>query len=180
MGAIDGYEPLTKAELLATLRRERAELDGLIARAGGRLAEPGAAGDWTLRDLLAHLGAYERWQVLGLGGAARPLPGAPPDVDLGDVNQRNAWFHAADRERPAAAVLAEERAAYEEILRLVEARTQEDLQVVYTLGEGGRILPAAEVAGPAWPGWPLWRWIISNTYDHYRQHIPALRAWLDR
>jgi hypothetical protein len=29
------------------------------------------------------------------------------------------------------------------------------------------------------PGWTPWQFIAVHSYEHYREHTPALRAWLD-
>ncbi len=50
-------------------------------------------------------------------------------------------------------------------------------------------LPDAELEDPARTNWfvkpywdentPLWKCIAGNSYEHYRQHIPQVRSWLD-
>ena len=57
-------EPITKAGLLRELRAVRAEWDALMAEVGAaRMTEPGAAGDWSIKDVTAHLTSYSRWFV---------------------------------------------------------------------------------------------------------------------
>src|SRR5690349_8107926 len=49
-------QPITKAGLLHELRAARAEWDALIAEISpARMAEPGAASDWSVKDVIAHL-----------------------------------------------------------------------------------------------------------------------------
>jgi hypothetical protein len=46
----------TKAKLIDWARRERAGWEQLLADVGeARMSEPGPMGDWSFRDLLAHL-----------------------------------------------------------------------------------------------------------------------------
>ncbi|HEX5692552.1 MAG TPA: maleylpyruvate isomerase N-terminal domain-containing protein, partial [Roseiflexaceae bacterium] len=55
-------ESMTKAKLLETLRRERAEWDALVAQVPrDRMTIPGVAGHWSVKDVIAHLTYYERW-----------------------------------------------------------------------------------------------------------------------
>ncbi len=48
----------SKAQLQAVIWRMRADLERLVAEAGPtRMDLSGAAGDWTLKDVIAHLAA---------------------------------------------------------------------------------------------------------------------------
>jgi hypothetical protein len=73
-------EPITKAYLLRELRVARAEWDALMDEVGpARMTEPGAAGDWSVKDVTAHLASYNRWFVLAseahFRGEIPPLDG---------------------------------------------------------------------------------------------------------
>ena len=51
----------SKAEFLDTMRSERDRWEALLAEADEtQMVEPGVAGDWSLKDLVAHVTAYER------------------------------------------------------------------------------------------------------------------------
>lgn len=55
---------MTKARLLAELRAARGEWDTLMAAVGEeRMTEPGAAGDWSVKDVIAHLTSFDQWFV---------------------------------------------------------------------------------------------------------------------
>ena len=176
---VDGYAAIAKSELLATTRADRAELERLVQQTGDRLTEPGLAGDWSVKDMIAHICAYERWLVRQMGGRVRDLPEPPPTVNMNDVDQRNAWFFEIDHQRPVDDVLTEAREVYEQLLTLVEACSEEELRDTFTVDPRGNLEAYSKVEA-AWSGWPLWRWVISVTFDHYRQHLPALRAWLEQ
>ena len=63
-------QPTTKAALLERVRRERADWERLLAEVGeARMEEPGPMGQWTFKDLQAHLTA---WQRHGLAPLERP------------------------------------------------------------------------------------------------------------
>ena len=174
---VDGYKDMSKAELLTTIRRERADWEQLVEQAADRIEQSGAAGNWSVKDVVAHLCAYERWLGGLLGGPVRRLPDPPAGVDMNDLHQRNAWLHALDRERSVEDIRAEARTVHEQLVAMVAARSEEDLRTVYTFGPDDELVPAApgETTGPRWP---LWRWVVDATFDHYRQHVPSLRAWL--
>ena len=64
-------ESMTKARLLDTMQAERVRWDGLIAQAGEeRLTEPGVAGEWSVKDIIAHVTWAER-ETVGMLQAGR-------------------------------------------------------------------------------------------------------------
>lgn len=109
-------EPRNKSELIELTRRTRAEWDALLAEVGeARMDEPGVEGVWAVRDIIAHLTAYERWtavkvlaDVRGIEPTTLELYGrddAPPE-DLEDDGY-NRWVTDYQRVRPLRAVLAD-------------------------------------------------------------------------
>ena len=129
------------------------------------MTAPGAVGDWSVKDLLAHLIFWEQAPVRALRAEASGEPGQLPPDDEG-VDRLNARAVAERRERPPAEVLTEFERSYHELLEVVEPLSDEDLN------DPGRY---------AWTGGkPLWRIIAGESYLHYREHDEELRAWLDR
>src|SRR5690348_11563018 len=121
-------EPITKAYLLGELRAARAEWDALMAEIGpARMTEPGAAGDWSVKDVIAHLTSYDRWFVRAseahFRGEMPPLDG----TEGLDFEQRNQFRHQQTRGLPLAAVLAESEQVFGRLLDVVEAHTEEFL-----------------------------------------------------
>src|SRR4051794_25647756 len=91
-------EKMTKAKLLAELKSARTQWNTLIAKAIAQRSKPGlleagAAGSWSVRDLIVHLTSYDRWFVNAaeaqLCGEAPPLDG----TEWMDWDQRNAIHH---------------------------------------------------------------------------------------
>ena len=133
--------PSTKAELLATMRRVRAEWNALMAAVGeARMGEPDVVGTWSVRD------------------------DSPPD-DSG-VDAYNAWHVAFNRERPLRDVLADNERAYQSMLAVIERIEERELRDPQRF---------------AWlPGKSLWQILPNQSYNHYRMHMPAIRAWLNQ
>src|SRR5215212_7647571 len=121
-------KPITKASLLYELRSARADWDALIAEVGAaRMTEPGAAGDWSVKDVMAHLTSYSRWFVHAseahFRGEMPPLDG----TEGMDFEQRNLFWHQQDRERALADVQAESQQVFGRLLEMVEAHSEEFL-----------------------------------------------------
>lgn len=156
---------MDKATFLATLRRERAAWDALLAVASAlgaaRLTEPGINGSWSFKDIVAHVTWYEREMVMLLRTHAligSPLWELPHD-------QRNTAIFEQLRDQPLDAVLAGAHQIFAELLTLVEGLAEEDLHDASRY----RDMP---------PDWIPWEVLAGNTYTHYPEHTPAIRAWL--
>lgn len=118
----------------ALLWRMRAETERLIAEAGPtRLDLPGAMGDWTIKDAIAHLTAWRWWSVARMEGAGRDEEPSPPwGRDLAeerdaDVDRINEQFHAATRDQPLAETLRDARATFDRLEAALLALPERDL-----------------------------------------------------
>ncbi len=167
--------PAEQVTTLEKLRSARAAFDeSLVAVGVARMTQPIDDSGWSVKDIVAHIAAYERWLVAQLRGAlrgetptTRELYGTdtPPDgAEPFDIDRLN----AAMRDRDAALAL-------DEVLRAA-GRAFSDLLDV--LSEA----PADAFERPGLLDWApddaLPRLIDLQVIDHYRQHEPAIRAWI--
>jgi hypothetical protein len=159
--------PMTGARLADILRSERTQWNGLLAQVGlDRMEVPGVEGDWSVKELVAHLTWYEQGvvegarRVLSTGTFTRRRP-----ADLG-LDELNASIAAESRARPASDVLAEADEVFGQLLALIAACPEDILNDPRRLGLPEDMVP--------------WMGVANNSYAHYRQHEPALRAWLEQ
>jgi hypothetical protein len=161
-----------KAGWLEHLERTRATWEAIVAEVGeAEMVRPGAMGDWTFKDVAAHLNGWRVRTVDRLEAAARnEAPPPPPwpaelddDTDAG-VDAINRWFYERSRDRPATEVLAEARDQFRRMRVAVEAVPEEDLLT------SGRF---------SWLGdYPLSAVLQGSSEHLYEEHEPDLRAWL--
>ncbi|TAK58303.1 MAG: ClbS/DfsB family four-helix bundle protein [Dehalococcoidia bacterium] len=152
---------MNKEELLQRVRADRARLDELVASLDGtRTVQPALEGGRSVKDVLAHVSAWERLCAGWLEAAARDE--TPERAEVRDVDAFNAATFAANRDRALADVRAESAASYAAIGAAIEAT------------------PDAELASDARFGWPAWQMASSNTDEHYREHIVQIEAWLGK
>ena len=152
---------MTKNELLANIRRERAALDALVASLSeAQLTAPARDAGWSVKDVLAHIGVWERRCASWLEAVARGETPERPEVQ--DVDGTNARDYAAAKDTAAATVRAQARESHEALLRSVEA------------------LAEADLADERRFGWPAWQMASSNSDEHYREHIEQIRRWTER
>ena len=159
---------MTKSELLANIRRDRAQLDALVARVGeARMTEPALEGGRSVKDVLAHISAWEKI-CLALVRNNRPIQPPPPGESGPSTDVINQKVYEESRERPLGDVVADAERSYTDLLVLVESLSDDSLTAVLGAGQEG-----AE-ASP-----PVGQLISGNSDEHYREHIAQIERWLD-
>ena len=127
------------------------------------MIQPGVVGEWSIKDLVAHITWHEREMVGVL--KARALVGS----DLWDLPQhkRNAIIFEENHHRPLREVFAESQDVHQELVEELLKLSDEDLN------DPGRFadMPA---------DWIPWDLIAGNTYIHYQDHLKDLHEWFER
>jgi hypothetical protein len=122
-----------------------------------RLTEPGVTGDWSVKDVLAHVTTWE-------AEALKHLPlimtgGRPPRyVTFGGIDAFNAKMTDANRGRSLADVLTELDDTHARLLEFV------------------RRMPAQHFTDKS----RARRRLRLDTYAHYPEHAEAIRRWRSR
>jgi len=130
----------------------------------------GAAGFWGLKDVVAHVSAYERWLVeLFAAVKCGQLP-APSILNDPDLDKRNAVVYAANRDKSVDEVLADSREVFAKLVAALEDLPE------------GQLVNEKDTAWYIEPFWkeamPVWEAVEGDSYGHYHEHIPTIRAWL--
>ncbi|HYN87860.1 MAG TPA: DinB family protein [Ardenticatenaceae bacterium] len=151
---------MDKAKLLERLIDGRARWDEALAGIDeSHLAEPGASGEMSIKDLIAHVTWYEH-EMVGLLDQ-RALVGSEL-WGLSDA-ERNAAILAANRERPLGEVRAEAQRVFEQLVEAVRSLSDEELVDASKY----RDMPA---------DWVPWQLLADNSYEHYEHHMPDVEA----
>ena len=124
----------TKEELLTILWRMRADLERLVAEAGpSRMELPGVAGEWSIKDVIAHLTAWRWWSVARMEAAVRnEVPTPPWSAGLDEsteenVDEINQEFYAAGCTQSTLEVLRDSRATFDRLEDAVMALSDQEL-----------------------------------------------------
>ena len=120
----------SKAQLLAGLTDEQAQWEALLSDIGeDHMTQPGVAGEWSVKDIVAHITAWRRRTVSRFQAALhhQPIPAPPWPSNLENDDEINAWFHATDRDRSLTDVLSESRAVYQQLYDTLAAFPEEEL-----------------------------------------------------
>ncbi len=159
---------LTTTQLLEVMRTARSNWEALLAEAGeARLTEPSVEGNWSLKDIVAHITYYERWTADCVGAIRRGERLPPAEFKGLSVDERNAIIYERNRARPLADVLRASQHSFQRSIDAVQGLRDEDLyDREFTRGYG--------------VNWTVFDLIEGDTFEHYQDHIASVRVWLDR
>lgn len=161
--------PATVEMVLEKIRTTRADFDTAVARlTDEQFTASGAEGSWSVKDLVAHVSAWEqgitallqhqpRFQAMGIEDYSSSM-------EIDTVNQRLYDLH---KDRPANEVLAMAHEAHERAIAVIATLSDEDLQRPYRdFSDEDR--PNNDE--------PVINWIAGDTYEHYNEHTPVVQA----
>lgn len=150
---------MDKDELLANIRRDRAQLDALVAGLDeAQLTSHGLEGGWAVKDHLSHIAAWERMIVAHLrdGSDHRIAEMDPASYAAATLDQLNDQLYRLHRDWPVARVRDEFAAAHGAIVAYIEQMAEDRL------------------AQPYWDDYEPERTaldkIAGDTYLHYCEH----------
>ena len=152
---------MDKATLLKTLTETRAAWEALLAQIDEeQMQKPGAAGKWSVKDVIAHVAS----------GESEIVPVLRTHVLAGSVwnlsdNERNEIEYQQNKDRPLNDIVNEERQAYTALLEVVQQLSDEDLNDPHCF----KNMPQE---------WRPWQLIAGDSFKHYEDHMPSLRDWL--
>jgi uncharacterized protein DUF1706 len=159
-------DTITKRQLLEGLDTARANWEALLRQVGpDRMELRGVNGEWSIKDVVAHVTAWDRRSVASLKAVQTGAWPEPPEwpVNL-DEDGVNAWIFAANRGRRVQDALNESRQVFNQLAQALDLVTEQDLTAVGRFGWLAENSLAASIRG--------------NSLEHYQIHGAAIRAWL--
>ena len=159
-------KPKNKAELQQEIELERAKLDrSFEALSEEEMARPGACGDWSVKDILAHLVDWEqrslRWYRAGLQGEVLKQP--DEQYNWGQLPALNHAIYLQYKDLSLAKIRKRYETSFQETLSALDTMTEE-------------VLFSPNVY--AWTGkHTLATYIDANTASHYRWASKLIRKF---
>ena len=146
----------TKKELLDSIQTTRELLEKKFSKlTPTQMVYPGSMGDWSVKDILAHLVDWEQrfigWYQVGLQGEVPETPA--PGMTWRELPKLNQAGYEQHKDDSLENVLAQFEKSYQEILRLVEGMEEQEIfeAKYYEWTGDSSLLP----------------WIVANTSSHY-------------
>lgn len=155
--------PLTRDEMLERLDASKAAFDAAMAGKTDKvLSTIPVAGNWTVKDILAHFIAHEQLALNELRAARR---GERFDFKWASMDEFNAEAVDSRRAASLSGLRLTWNASCEEVADTIKALTDEDLDP-----DG----PLVTALGTTIDGA-----LAKNTWDHYAEHVPDIERALN-
>lgn len=156
---------MTKQALLDALQAENQQWIALLSQISEtHMADPGVAGDWSVKDIVAHLTGWRKRTVARLQAAQQgdTEPPTPWPAHLQRDDEINAWIYEHNRHLSVQEVLADSAETFQQLVRAIIELPETDLTDPYRFAwTEGEVLSAAALFG-----------------HFHEEHEPDIRAWL--
>ena len=157
---------MNKQELIGYLEDERAKLEGVLARVKPeQMMLPGVCGQWSAKDVVAHLAMWTSREVTVVFQAERgqkPSYGVPDDSanDWANVNKKD---YEQQKDRPLDRILDDFRGSHKQLIKRLTAWKDEA-----SLFAAGYLCMKGSLADK----------LIGGVGEHDAEHRAQIEAWL--
>lgn len=155
---------MSKNDVIADVRAARAKLlQALEGLSDAQMLQVGAVGIWSVKDVLAHLVAWEAELVTTLSRLDQYKRAAPAIVEIEDIDAWNADQYRTNATRPLEAILEDFHGVHKHLIRALEDLDNRTLN-------DNRMWPWME-------GEPLSYLVAENAIWHEEEHADDILAW---
>ena len=164
----ENYHPQNVNDLLRVIRNERKNLESLMSElSDSQKAEPGVEGGWSIKDIMAHIAAWEKLAQDRINAALTGETLKYP-VIKGDnfVDIFNLDVYESNKDLPLSEIQSEFQRSHNIFLEQIKLVEDDTLS---------QILPFD------WAGKLTFQVLISaNSHWHYAEHAESIERWIQR
>lgn len=156
---------MEKSEFIAKLKHEREQTEAVLSELSeDEMVEVELWPDWTIKDVLAHMAAWEAELVLAL---AKTRQGSVPryhSISDAETDKLNLRWHKENKLRPLDRVLADFRGVRTQSIRQLDEMSAEDVS------QPGRFKWLVEES--------IAEWALDYSIEHEIEHREEISNWL--
>ncbi len=152
---------MNKQDVLARLEAARTELlDAIEGLSQKQMTTVPVAGEWTVRDILAHIAGWAAWDLAAIRGV---LAGDTPDfAPIQDVDAFDAGLVAERSSWPLARILREMKEALDATRELLAGMSEDEVS------------SDIRFQGLYWRNLAEW---LQVAWEHEGEHAAQIRKW---
>jgi hypothetical protein len=161
-------EIASKQDMLDLIHNEWQALKAVLDPVGPEMmVRPGVESSWSVKDILAHISAWEKlmiqWLEESLRGETpqRPSPGESWD----ELDFFNEQLYQDNKDKKLDDVLHEFHEVHQNGVKIVETMKESDLF------DPDRFAWRAKD--------PIWHLVAGNTWMHYMEHREVISSWIE-
>ncbi len=155
---------MPKAEVIEEVKAMRARFHAAIeGLTPDQMHQPGAVGIWSVKDVMAHLTAWEAELVTALSRLEQHKQRPPRIVEIEDIDEWNAEQYHAHARRPLEDVIDDFEGVHRHLIRAIEDLDDRTL-------DDNRLYPWME-------GEPIRYLVAENAIWHEEEHTQDIQAW---
>lgn len=162
---------MRKTALINQLKADRAWIEAMLSQlTEEQMDRPGVQGNWSVKDIIAHLTVWERRGTQWIKWARIAAQSNDAEVPLAgysgeDVDHLNQEHYLENKAHPVQDVLRDFAESFPPLLAQIEALREEDLDVVFQSDwTDHQPYPITE--------------IVSWRFYHYRGHGKCIEDWI--
>jgi len=155
---------MDRQELITRLSQSREKfMENIESLSDEALQQAGVVGEWSIKDILAHLSIWEAEMVKMLWQVQQGEKPSSAQFSSKSVDEYNSQWFEENRSRPLDRVMADYQAVRKQTLRRLEGFSNEELN---------------EPRKYAWlKGHPLIEWIEGDSFAHEEEHAEQIKTW---
>ncbi|MFX0061744.1 MAG: ClbS/DfsB family four-helix bundle protein [Candidatus Hermodarchaeota archaeon] len=162
-------QTIDKKAFIKHLQTERSRIENMLAEMNSEQMElPGVQGDWSVKNIIAHLTIWERRGIEWIKAAVQEKePEVPlPRSGLFDIDQLNTRTYEESEDRSIEDILSEFHQVFWLLMNQVELLDEEQLdKIIQAKWTGNTPVPI--------------RFMIAWRFIHYQSHGRHIQAWLE-
>ncbi len=158
-------QPQNKQEIINTIIKERNALDSLIDDLSiDQKLTPGVEAHWSIKDIMAHIAAWERVAQDRINAALTGEPLKFPIIESDNfIDDFNANIYEENKNLPLDEVEDEYHASHEDLLNQIKNLDEVSIQTYLPFDWAEDLTISV--------------FISANTHLHYRDHASSILHW---
>ena len=162
------YHPSSLNDLLKVIDKERTNLESLITElTDSQKVEPGVESNWSIKDIMAHIAAWEKLAQDRINATITGNPLKYPVIHGGDfVDEFNRKVYDSNKDVPLNEIFTDFKKSHNVFLEQIKTLDDEILSQKLPFDWAGNLTVQVIIS--------------ANTHWHYLEHSESIKSWIEK